>query len=82
MGGIFGLFQTIVATIGGWFNYRSSVVENITEVEVVEDKRDLEKAIGYAVDAIEIADKFGMFKAFDRRRFDYFKNKFNKVIYG
>lgn len=79
---MFGLdiFSKLFGAIEGFFNWRSSIADNITDIEVVEDKRDLEKAIRYASDAIEIADKFGVFKAFDRRRFDYFKNKFEKVI--
>lgn len=77
---MFGVIENLLAAIGGWFNYRSSLADNITELEVVDDKHDLEKAIKYAADAIEIADKFAIFKAFDRRRFDYFKNKFEKAI--
>lgn len=75
---MFGVIEKLLAAIGGWFNYRSSLADNITELEVVDDKHDLEKAIRYASDAIEIADKFALFKAFDRRRFEYFVKKFRK----
>lgn len=75
---MFGVIEKLLAAIGGWFNYRSSLADNITELEVVDDKHDLEKAIKYAEDALEIVDKYGIMQPRGRKRYEYFVKKFRK----
>ena len=66
--------------LGEWFNYRSSYAENVSEVTVAKEVKDLNKAIVYAEQAISIVATKGILQPRDKKRFEYFVKKFRKYI--
>lgn len=62
-----------------FFSWRTAETENRLEKEVIEDKRDCERACSCAESAIEIAEKGAVFlKRKDKFRFDFFVKRFRK----
>ncbi len=73
------LLKSIADMFANFFNWRTSANENQLEREVIEDKRDCEKAWNYAESAIEVVEKNAVFiKKKDKFRFDFFVKRFRK----
>lgn len=66
--------------IESYFNCKATSISNQSVTNVIQDKKGNEKALVYAVQALDIANRFGVFRTLDRKRFDYFFKKFNKEI--
>lgn len=76
-------YETAIKAISdifvNFFKWRTAETENRLEKEVIEDKRDCERACNYAERAIEIADKGAVFlKRKDMFRFDFFVKRFRR----
>jgi len=76
-------FAGVVKSVGEFFSslfdYFKTSKENQSETEVIQDKRDLEKACRYAENAISIAEKEAIFlKKKDKFGFGYFVKKFRR----
>lgn len=73
------LLKSIADMFANFFNWRTSANENQLGREVIDDKRDCERACNYAESAIEIAEKSAVFlKKKDKFRFDFFVKKFRR----
>lgn len=72
------LLKAVADMFASFFNWRSSANETQLEREVIEDKRDCERACNYAESAIEIAEKGVFLKKNDKFRFNFFVKKFRK----
>ena len=79
---MFGLdtLSNLFKAVEGWFNYQSTSVSHQATTNVIKDKKQNEKALVYAEQAIEIAENTGAFRPNDKKRFMYFVRKFRKEI--
>lgn len=76
---ISGMIKAIADMLGQFCGWRKSAVENQATSEVIDDKKDLEKASRYAENAIEVAEKYKtLFKKIDLKSFTHFVKKFRK----
>lgn len=77
MFGITGAITAISNMLAELFGWRTAEVERQLESEVVEDKRDLEKACGFAELALSRAEKYRhLFGKLDRHSFEKNLRKF------
>lgn len=72
------LLKSIADMFANFFNWRTSASDNQLGREVIDDKRDCERACNYAESAIEIAEKAAFLNKKDKFRFDFFVKRFRK----
>lgn len=72
------LLKSIADMFANFFSWRTSASNNQLGREVIDDKRDCERACNYAESAIEIAEKAVFLNKKDKFRFDFFVKRFRK----
>lgn len=71
--------ESLLRAFSEFFNWRSILSENKPIQEVIDDKKDLEKACLFAESAISIVEADAVFnKAKQQKRFKHFVRKFRR----
>lgn len=74
------MIQSIAETFSSFFDWRTSSMEHKIENEVIDDKKDAEKACEYAENAFLIVQRSAVFKSkIERKRFEYNLRRFRKL---
>lgn len=71
--------ESLLQAFSGFFNWRSVLSENTPIKEVIDDKKDLEKACLFAESALSLAESEAIFaKAKQQKKFKHFVRKFRR----